>query len=105
VVLHTNQTRLRRRWLGGGRRLQRIGDAGSSERRARAAVAVDADVAALASMFRTDRQAGLAFPTAVLPFNCDSDEHAGRAICRSAPGARPLAPWPGTQSTTAVNIQ
>ena len=26
------------------------------------------------------------FPTAVLPFNCDSDEHAGRAICQSVPG-------------------
>ena len=49
-------------------------------------MAADADVAALASMFRTDRQAGLAFPTAVLPFNCDSDEHAGRAICQSVPG-------------------
>ena len=68
-------------------------------------MAADADVAALASMFRTDQQAGLAFPTAVLPFNCNSDEHAGRAICQSAPGLARLPPWPGTQSTTAVTIQ
>eukprot|EP01051_Picozoa_sp_SAG22_P013312 SAG22_NODE_1476_length_4329_cov_2.702128_1_plen_560_part_00 len=40
-------------------------------------------LAALSSLFRTDQQAGLAFPTVVTPFDCDVPEHQGRPICRA----------------------
>ena len=40
-------------------------------------------MALLATMFRTDRQSGLAFPTSITPFDCDVPEHRSRRICRS----------------------
>ena len=71
--------------VGSGRRaLQRVGDAGSASRAARKARVEEksAEVFALVDMFRTDQQAGLAFPTEVIEFNCDTDAHAGRPICQ-----------------------
>ena len=71
--------------VGSGRRaLQRVGDAGSASRIARKARVEEksAEVFALVDMFRTDQQAGLAFPTEVIEFNCDTDAHAGRPICQ-----------------------
>eukprot|EP01052_Picozoa_sp_SAG31_P002656 SAG31_NODE_95_length_25901_cov_24.763700_26_plen_815_part_00 len=35
----------------------------------------------LATLFRTDRQPGLAFPTSITPFDCDVPEHANRESC------------------------
>lgn len=43
----------------------------------------EAAMATLATLFRTDRQSGLAFPTSIIPFDCDIPEHAGRESCRN----------------------
>eukprot|EP01050_Picozoa_sp_SAG11_P027613 SAG11_NODE_7062_length_1200_cov_1.995459_1_plen_138_part_10 len=50
------------------------------------AVASEEAEAELAAMFRTDRQAGLAFPTAITPFDCTVPEHADREICVASRG-------------------
>ena len=41
----------------------------------------EAVMAGLATLFRTDRQSGLAFPTSITPFDCDVPEHANRESC------------------------
>eukprot|EP01052_Picozoa_sp_SAG31_P042092 SAG31_NODE_6575_length_1966_cov_3.850027_1_plen_545_part_10 len=40
-----------------------------------------AAMAGLATLFRTDRQSGMAFPTSITPFDCDVPEHADRETC------------------------
>ena len=51
----------------------------------------DAALAGLATIFRTDRQSGLAFPTSITPFDCDIPEHAERESCRRKAAAAEAA--------------
>ena len=62
----------------GGRRALQQGAPAYAEQ----AEEVDAELAALANLFRDDRQAGLAYPMAVTPFRCDAPEHAEKDVCQ-----------------------
>lgn len=42
----------------------------------------------LAAMFSASQLGGLAFPTAVVRFDCDVPEHQSRAICQRTHGRR-----------------
>ena len=69
--------------LTGRRALQRVGSTADTTGESDHALSYGrpAQLAALSNIFRKDQLSGLAFPTAIIPFDCDVPEHQSRDIC------------------------
>jgi hypothetical protein len=59
-----------------GRRLQRVGDAGSAER-----IASADRIGLLANLFHVNQPPAMTFPTNIVPLDCNNAENIGRPLC------------------------